>query len=244
MDAIEIFPRGLKQPEGSFRFGQDALLLAALTARFCTRKDKVVELGCGCGAALSGLLLLWPCAYGLGLDIGEELLKAARENALSLNLAGRTEFACADFTGKTRAEAIAKNAAGFDVAIANPPWQIMGRPARTVLREQALRSPAMNIFEAFFQTAHFLLRAKGHFYLILPARSIGELFFALEKTGFGLRFLQPLKTSSRASICMRIFVLCQKSAQNDPQFFAQLNVGPGNPGAEGDWMGRVFTIQQ
>ena len=58
MDAIEIFPRGLKQPEGSFRFGQDALLLAALTARFCTRKDKVVELGCGCGAALSGLLLL------------------------------------------------------------------------------------------------------------------------------------------------------------------------------------------
>ena len=140
MDAIEIFPRGLKQPEGSFRFGQDALLLAALTARFCTRKDKVVELGCGCGAALSGLLLLWPCAYGLGLDIGEELLKAARENALSLNLAGRTEFACADFTGKTRAEAIAKNAAGFDVAIANPPWQIIWRTASTVLREQALRS--------------------------------------------------------------------------------------------------------
>lgn len=243
MDAIEYFPRGLKQPEGSFRFGQDALLLAALTARFCEEKDKIVELGCGCGAALFGLLLLWPCAHGLGLDFEEVLLEAARGNAILLNLAGRTEFACADFTGKSRPEAIAKNAAGFDMAIANPPWQIMGRPARTVLREQALRSPAMNIFETFFQAAHFLLRDKGHFYLILSARAIGGLFFALEKTGFGLRFLQPLKTSARDSICKRIFVLCQKGAQNDPQLFAQLNVGPGNPGAEGDWMGRVFTIQ-
>ena len=131
MDAIEIFPRGLKQPEGSFRFGQDALLLAALTARFCTRKDKVVELGCGCGAALSGLLLLWPCAYGLGLDIGEELLKAARENALSLNLAGRTEFACADFTGKTRAEAIAKTRQALMWLLPIHPGKLWGdRPGR------------------------------------------------------------------------------------------------------------------
>lgn len=243
MDAIEYFPRGLKQPEGSFRFGQDALLLAALTAKFCAQKDKVVELGCGCGAALFGLLLLWPCAHGLGLDFEKELLEAARENAILLNLSVRTDFACADFTERSWAEAFAKNAAGFDVAIANPPWQIMGRRAKTAMREQALRSPAKNILVDFFQAAKFLLRDKGLFYLVLPAKTIGGLFFALEKTGFGLRFLQPLKTSPKDSICKRIFVLCQKGAKNDPQFFAQLNVRPGKPGAEGDWMERVFTIQ-
>lgn len=243
MDAVGYFPRGLVQPEGSFRFGQDALLLAALTARFHSpgKKAAVVELGCGCGAALFGLLLLWPGAQGLGLDCSEELLAAAKENALLLDLAKRAVFSCVDFTGRGRLEILA--AAGFEAAIANPPWQIMGRPAKTALREQALRSPGEDILDAFFRAANFLLRARGHFYLILPAASLGNIFPTLARTGFGLRFVQPLRTSAKQGICKRIFILCRKGAKNDPQIFTQLTISPGKPQADGDWVQRVFQLQ-
>ena len=60
--ARAFFPRGLHQPQDSYRFGADALLLAAfaaenLTSLPGTAPRKVAELGSGCGAALLGLCL-------------------------------------------------------------------------------------------------------------------------------------------------------------------------------------------
>lgn len=60
--ARALFPRGLHQPQDSYRFGADALLLAAFAAESLTSLPgtalrKVVELGSGCGAALLGLCL-------------------------------------------------------------------------------------------------------------------------------------------------------------------------------------------
>lgn len=73
--ARQLFPRGLDQPEGSLRFGADALLLAAFAARHVENLNAsrqahltAAELGCGCGAALLGLSLCCVGITGLGLD--------------------------------------------------------------------------------------------------------------------------------------------------------------------------------
>ena len=73
--ARQLFPRGLEQPEGSLRFGADALLLAAFAARYVESLNAsrqahltAAELGCGCGAALLGLALRCAGITGLGLD--------------------------------------------------------------------------------------------------------------------------------------------------------------------------------
>lgn len=63
--ARALFPRGLHQPQDSYRFGADALLLAAFAAESLaslpgTAPRKVAELGSGCGAALLGLCLRLP----------------------------------------------------------------------------------------------------------------------------------------------------------------------------------------
>lgn len=63
--ARALFPRGLHQPQDSYRFGADALLLAAFAAESLTSlpgtaSRKVAELGSGCGAALLGLYLYLP----------------------------------------------------------------------------------------------------------------------------------------------------------------------------------------
>lgn len=60
--ARALFPRGLHQPQDSYRFGADALLLAAFAAESLaglpgTAPRTVAELGSGCGAALLGLCL-------------------------------------------------------------------------------------------------------------------------------------------------------------------------------------------
>lgn len=63
--ARALFPRGLHQPQDSYRFGADALLLAAFAAESLaslsgTVPRKVAERGSGCGAALLGLCLRLP----------------------------------------------------------------------------------------------------------------------------------------------------------------------------------------
>lgn len=65
--ARALFPRDLHQPEDSYRFGADALLLAAFAAQNLASLPeaaprKVAELGSGCGAALLGLCLRLPSA--------------------------------------------------------------------------------------------------------------------------------------------------------------------------------------
>lgn len=242
MEPGEYFPRGLIQPDGSFRFGCDALLLAALTARFNAGAGLVAELGCGCGAALAGLLLLWPQARGLGLDCSEVLLEAARENAQLLHLAARCEFARADFTAKDCSSGFP--AGIFDVVIANPPWQMAGRPAKTALREQALRAKDKDIMGHFFRAAAHFLRHRGHLYLILPAAALAAAILRLEHCGLGLRFVQPLKTRVRETVCERIFAYCQKGAKHDVKIFCHLDVLPPEANAAPcAWPERVFRIR-
>ena len=70
--ARALFPRGLHQPEDSYRFGADALLLAAFAAENLASLPgaaprKVAELGSGCGAALLGL---WQLTTAVGLSDG------------------------------------------------------------------------------------------------------------------------------------------------------------------------------
>lgn len=117
IDARKRFPRGLEQPEGSLRFGADALLLAAFAARHLLPDrrgpdrrgpDKhgvgaarhaptlVAELGCGCGAALLGLAMLRPQIRGLGLERERPLVLAAESNATRLGLSDQLRFSALD----------------------------------------------------------------------------------------------------------------------------------------------------
>lgn len=126
IEARRRFPRGLEQPEGSLRFGADALLLAAFAARHlppekpgpgeCRADNRgsekprpgaanpgptlVAELGCGCGAALLGLAMLRPHVCGLGLEREQPLVKAAEGNAARLGLSDQLRFIALDLADR------------------------------------------------------------------------------------------------------------------------------------------------
>ena len=75
----------------------------------------VLDLGVGSGAILLAILAERPAGRGLGVDVSDEALAVARENAANLGLAGRTALLRGDWTRGLQD-------AGFDLVVANPPY--------------------------------------------------------------------------------------------------------------------------
>ena len=75
----------------------------------------VLDLGVGSGAILLSILAERPAAKGLGIDISEEALAVARENAANLGLAGRMALMRSDWTTLL-------GEATFDLVVSNPPY--------------------------------------------------------------------------------------------------------------------------
>jgi release factor glutamine methyltransferase len=75
----------------------------------------VLDLGVGSGAILLSILAERPAAKGLGVDVSEEALAVARENAANLGLAGRTALLRGDWTFGLDGES-------FDLVVSNPPY--------------------------------------------------------------------------------------------------------------------------
>ena len=75
----------------------------------------LLDLGVGSGAILLAILAERPRARGLGVDVCEDALAVARENAANLGLAGRAALMRGDWTAGLGGD-------GFDLVVANPPY--------------------------------------------------------------------------------------------------------------------------
>ncbi|MDX9996907.1 MAG: peptide chain release factor N(5)-glutamine methyltransferase [Phenylobacterium sp.] len=75
----------------------------------------VLDLGVGSGAILLAILAERPRAKGLGVDISEEALAVARENAANLGLAARCALLRGDWCAGLADES-------FDLVVSNPPY--------------------------------------------------------------------------------------------------------------------------
>jgi release factor glutamine methyltransferase len=76
---------------------------------------QLLDLGVGSGAIMLAILAERPAARGLGVDVSEEALAVARENAANLGLAGRAAFLRGDW-------AAGLEPGSFDLVVSNPPY--------------------------------------------------------------------------------------------------------------------------
>jgi release factor glutamine methyltransferase len=76
---------------------------------------QMLDLGVGSGAILLSILAERPAAKGLGIDVSEEALAVARENAANLGLAGQVALLRGDWTAGL-------GEASFDLVVSNPPY--------------------------------------------------------------------------------------------------------------------------
>ncbi|MBO4301402.1 MAG: methyltransferase domain-containing protein [Desulfovibrio sp.] len=237
------FPRGLEQPEGSLRFGMDALLLSAFVARHVETESHrrhpplVVELGCGCGAALLGLALRCPSVCGLGLDREKALVSAAERNAMRLGLADRVSFMVANFADVRFLHTLTHSVYNtslegkLDMVLANPPFDIKGRASPHELRERGLRAAHQegDPLEVFCRAATMLLRHLGFFFCIWHALSLPRLCLAMDKAGLGLRHVLPVVPQQDLP-AKRVLVVARKNAAHNSVLEAPLPLHDKNHG--------------
>ena len=211
------FPCGLVQPPGSFRFSQDALLLAAFASLFWQETPKpaqpsggkggptpppsmLLDIGTGCGVVALRHLLHFPAAHAMGLEYQPELLEAARGNACALGLGERFTPVLGnvhDFCPLPQGQAAPAFAQRCALVVANPPYRLYGhgRIPASPLREKALFGTEYTL-PAFCQVAALALQDKGVFCVVFPAAGLARLQGALHGAGLGIT--HTMQVHSRA----------------------------------------------
>jgi len=106
----------LRQPARGYRAGLDAALLAA--ACDVRAGQRVIEAGCGAGAALLAAAMRRPDARFTGIERDPAALELARENIAANGLAGRVEALAGDVALRFSGLGLAP----FDAAMCNPPF--------------------------------------------------------------------------------------------------------------------------
>lgn len=93
-------------------------LIEAVQKHYIDKNEalNILDLGTGTGCLLLSLLSEYPRSIGTGIDISEEALNIAKENAVNLTLADRATFLLGNWT-----EPLGKDKL-FDIIISNPPY--------------------------------------------------------------------------------------------------------------------------
>jgi len=177
----------LRQSRDGYRAGLDAALLAASVQ--AKAGERVIEAGCGPGAALLAAAARNPDASFVGVEREDDALALARANIAANGFEARVEAISGDV-----AQPFSKlKLKPFDVAFANPPF--FDDPA--ALRGPApARKAAWIADEGLSAWTGFLLKAVregGRIIIIHRADRLGDLIAALgEKAGsFRLRAIHP-----------------------------------------------------
>ena len=169
------------------RSGIEPVLLAAATP--ARPGARVLEAGCGAGAALLCLAARIPGLVGLGIERDAALVALARANAAA-NGFNALRFETGDIEihdGPTGG-----HEAPFDHAIANPPWHdARGTQGPDAARETARRGRP-GLIGAWTRNLAARLRPRGTLSLIVATHALPESMAAFAAAAIGSPRLIPL----------------------------------------------------
>ena len=214
------FPRGLIQPEGSFRFSADALLLAAFAPGENARR--AADLGTGCGVVAFGLALRFPLLHCMGIDKESVLLEAARANTRALGLEERMAFVQGNLADTSLPARLKRESC--ELVTANPPYRISGTGRRITssARRKALEAPQSALAD-FARAAALLLRHHGRFACVFPPARLGELLAVLRGMRLEPRRLRCVHPRPGAEAAL-VLVEARKNARPDLRIEAPLTL--------------------
>lgn len=173
----------LVQPARGYRAGIDAVLLAA--AAPARPSERVLDLGCGVGAAILCLAVRVPGLSLCGVEVQPAYAALARRNAARAGVAlTLVEADLSDLPESVRGIA-------YDHVIANPPYHRRsgGAPASDAGRERALAGTTP--LATWIDVARRRLRPGGCLTLIQRVDRVPDLLTCLDD-GFGAVELRPV----------------------------------------------------
>ncbi len=165
----------LRQPAEGYRAAIDPVLLAAATAP--PPGARLLDLGCGVGAALFCLLARRHDLTAVGLELQPALAALARENLVLNGCGGRAEIR----TGDAAAKPPLLPAGSFDWVMSNPPFAAAGSataPAQAG-RELAHQERSLDL-SGWIERAFYFLKPRGGLTMIHRADRLPALLAALD----------------------------------------------------------------
>ncbi|MCA7119602.1 MAG: methyltransferase [Acidibrevibacterium sp.] len=172
------------QPRDGFRSGiEPVLLAAAVPAR---AQERVLEAGCGAGAALLCLAARLPGISGCGIERDPALAALAARNIAANGWAARLAILAGDITAPPIA------GESFDHVCANPPWHDDAATPSPHPSRRAAKIAAADLLARWVAALAARLRRRGSATLILPAAQLGRALAAIAAAGLGAARVLPL----------------------------------------------------
>jgi tRNA1Val (adenine37-N6)-methyltransferase len=164
----------IRQKKEGYRFSIDALLLSHFAE--LRPKDRVVDLGTGCGVIPLILIFRRKAEAVIGVEVQPSLAELARQNVSLNRFSSKIEIWEKDFKDLAGERGI------FDCVLCNPPYRRMGSGRVNPQEEKALARHEINAsLEDVLRAAHHLLKNKGRFCSIYPASRTADLFQGLRR---------------------------------------------------------------
>jgi tRNA1Val (adenine37-N6)-methyltransferase len=177
------------QPREGYRFSLDSILLARFAS--ARRRDRVLELGAGCGVIALVIAKLYRPREIVALEIQPDLVAMIRRN-MDLNAVDSIRAIEADLRTTNDARLWRES---FDVVVANPPYRATrtGRISPHAGRRVA-RSEAFATLEDFVAAASRYTRRGGRAAFVFAADRSAELLAMLREHRLEpkrIRFVHP-----------------------------------------------------
>lgn len=215
---------GLKllQSEDGFRFGIDAVLLADFACRQHPEAKQIVDLGTGNGAAAFIMSHKMENAFITGIDVQEKAIDLALRSRALNGLDNRMDFLRCD--AATLPKTLPQLRGTIDSVVSNPPYVERGAgltndgDSRFISRQETTAG-----IEEFISAAAFLLKDRGHFFLVhRPARLV-DIFFFCRKYALEPKDIQLVRPRRDAKPNI-VLVHCTKNGGKELVYLPDLHV--------------------
>lgn len=175
-DELKSLKLKIIQKEKGYRFSIDAVLLADFAA--VKRKDRVMDIGTGCGIVSMIIARRKPCAKIVGLEIQKSLASIAMRNVILNGFEGLVEIVGEDL--RNVREILVKES--FDIVVSNPPFRSPACGAVSPVPEKAFAKHQIEgTIEDLLGAAKYLLPSRGRLALIYPASLAGEIIHRMKE---------------------------------------------------------------
>lgn len=176
----------VRHDRSSMKVGTDAVLLGSWAN--CTG-PRVLDIGTGCGVIALMMAQRFPESNVVGIDIDEDSISEANDNALQSPFAGRIRFENADVRTM-------QCDTPFDCIVCNPPYYTEDTLPPDERRSKARNTAALS-FAALARCAARLLAPKGCFSVVLPTKEVENFVCECATCGLHLCRRCDVRTTPR-----------------------------------------------